>query len=144
MKGKDLSENEKNIYDHFEELKRVDGFFTPLQKMGNFYYSHQYRKSISVTYVDPKDHKEGMEINGNKIYDGWSLYTKTNFSKSEFEINENIMNSDDFNTILKLVVDICYENVNFDEEIEGAKEEIELIEERIEKLEYVKNLQNTL
>jgi len=147
MTGKELSEEDKYAYEQFDKIKFIDDKFSSIKKINNVYYSISYLHSILITYCDPKTYKGNEEIGYQqyhivKIKKDWTIYTNTSGTNRDYKNENYIINTDNFNTILKKVIEECHKDIG--SHIDIIKEEIKEKKSILSRLKYIKNLRETL
>lgn len=159
MTPKIFSKEDKEIIDKFEELGKIVVDFTDVKKMGDFYYSHLPKHGITITYIHPNYHETDMKLGDWVTYKNWTIYTNTQLSNNDTRM-EDIINTDDFDVIIKSLIDIIYKDSSFNEYIIKVKNEISKtqqemknktswytnrvheLEEEIKTIEYARELRN--
>jgi len=147
MTPKNLSDDDKYVYEQYDKLKIVDNKLTPLKKVNNVYYTLSHYFSLLVTYCDPKTYKGDEEIGYQqdhivKIKKGWTLYTRINNKNRDYNNKDYIINTDNFDVIHKKIIEECHKGI--ESHIDDVKQEIKEKEALLNRLEDIKKLKETL
>ena len=147
MTPKVLSVEDKYAAIHFDKLYEIWDKFTPMKKVKNVYYTISHYGGLLITYCDPKTYKGNEEIGYEKdhivkINKGWTIYTNTSGQNRDYNNEEYITNTDDFNVILKSVINDRYPNNK--DIIADIKKEIKKKEDDLDFLNHIEKLRETL
>jgi len=122
MKPKDLPDDVKDILNKFDQFYEIDDRFTNLSMKNNIYNSINFYFNIEIEY----------SADNNK----WIIF-KSYKGTVYNDIDEIALETDDFNLVLKYVVNKCFYN-SIDSYINDTKEEIKDKETYLNKLEKFK------